>query len=209
MQDVPLYAGAKIRAGAKVVDYALDVTHQPLRADATISFQFDTLVISKAANPDSHTPEGIMWRQPRLILRNATGFTESANSWIVAQPEGILRPNMKTVLGTAPVAGKKSSQFPVSKVASPTVLAKHADDSSCIGDSGGRIDHQCHRRTAQRTQNGKTNVLERVRECNRSNGEDVERTRSQSMVRGCTRPEKARNRDPRDEQNDRLADQQL
>ena len=111
-----------------------------------------------------------MWRQPRLILRNATGFTESADSWIVAQPEGILGPNMQTVLGTAPVAEKKSSQFPVAKVASPTVLAKHADDSSCIGDSGGRIDRQCHRSTAQHTQNGKTNVLERVRECDLSNG---------------------------------------
>jgi hypothetical protein len=32
MQDVPLSAGAKIRAAAKVVDYALDVTHQPLLA---------------------------------------------------------------------------------------------------------------------------------------------------------------------------------
>ena len=116
---------------------------------------------------------------------------------------------MQTVLGIAPVAGKKSSQFPVSNVASPTVLTKHADDSNCIGDSGGRIDQQCHRRTAQRTQGGKTNVLERVWECNRRNGEDVERTRSRSMVRGRTRPEKARNRDPRDEQTDRLADQQL
>jgi hypothetical protein len=82
MQDVPLYAGAKIRAGAKVVDYALDVTHQPLRADATISFQFDTLVISKAANPDSHTPEGIMWRQPRLDRRptGSKSRTQYANS---------------------------------------------------------------------------------------------------------------------------------
>jgi len=31
MQDIPLSVGAKIRAGAKVVDYALDVT-QPLLA---------------------------------------------------------------------------------------------------------------------------------------------------------------------------------
>jgi hypothetical protein len=31
MQDVPLYAGAKTRAGAKVVDYALDLIRQPLR----------------------------------------------------------------------------------------------------------------------------------------------------------------------------------
>src|ERR1700757_3244249 len=99
------------------------------------------------------------------------------HDWIVAQPEPNLGPNMQTVLGTAPVAEKKSSHFPVAKVASPTVLAKHADDSSCIGDSGGRIDRQCHRSTAQRTQNGKINVLERVRECNRSNGEDVEGTR--------------------------------
>lgn len=150
-----------------------------------------------------------MRRQPRLILRNATGFTESANSWIVAQPEGILGPNMQTVLGKAPVAEKKSSQLPVAEVASPTVLAKHADDSSCIGDSGGRIDRQCRRRTAQRTENGKTKVLGRVRECNWSNGEDVERTRSQSVVRGGTGPKKTRNRDPRDEQSDRLADQQL
>ena len=66
--------------------------------DATISFQFDTLLISKAANPDSHTPEGIMRRQPRLILRNATGFTESADSWIVAQPEGISDPICKQFL---------------------------------------------------------------------------------------------------------------
>jgi len=115
---------------------------------------------------------------------------------------------MQTVLSTAPVAEKKSSQFPVAEVASPTVLAKHADDSSCIGDSGGRIDRQCRRRTAQRTENGKTEVLGRVRECNRSNGKGVERTRSQSVVRGGTGPEKARNRDPRDEQSDRLADQQ-
>jgi hypothetical protein len=150
-----------------------------------------------------------MWRQTRLILRNATGSTESANSWIVAHPEGILGFNMQRVLGTAPVAEKKSSQFPVAKVDSPTVLAKHAEDSSCIADGGGRIDRQCHHRTAQRTQNGKTNVLKRVRECNRGNGEDVERTRSQSMVRGRTRPEKARNRDPRDKQTDRFADQQL
>jgi hypothetical protein len=150
-----------------------------------------------------------MWRQPRLTLRNATGFTESANSGIVAQQEGILGPNMQTVLGTAPVAEKKSSQFPVAKVPSPTVLAKRADDSSCIGDSGGRIDRQCYRPTAQRTQNGKTKVLERVRECNRSNGEGAERTRSHGVVRGCTRPEKGRNRDPRDEQTNRLADQQL
>jgi len=32
MQDVPLSAGAKIRAGAKMVEYVLDVTHQPLQA---------------------------------------------------------------------------------------------------------------------------------------------------------------------------------
>jgi hypothetical protein len=32
MQDVPSSAGAKISARAKVVGYALDVTHQPLRA---------------------------------------------------------------------------------------------------------------------------------------------------------------------------------
>jgi hypothetical protein len=139
-------------------------------------------------------------------LRASCGGSQD---WIVAQPEPNLGPNMQTVLGTAPVAEKKSSHFPVAKVASPTVLAKHADDSSCIGDSGGRIDRQCHRSTAQRTQNGKINVLERVRECKRSNGEDVEGTRSQSMFRGRIRPEKARNRDPRDEQTDRLTDQEL
>src|ERR1700745_3779188 len=140
------------------------------------------------------TPEGIMWRQPRLDRRptGRNSRTQYANSsWYSAG------------------CRKKSHQFPVAKVASPTVLAKHADDSSCIGDSGGRIDRQCHRSTAQRTQNGKINVLERVRECNRSNGEDVEGTRSQSMFRGRIRPEKARNRDPRDEQTDRLTDQEL
>ena len=72
--------------------------HPTATGGAKISFQFDTLVISKAANPHSHKPEGIMWRQPRLIRRNATGFTESANSWIAAQPERILRPNVQTVL---------------------------------------------------------------------------------------------------------------
>ena len=110
---------------------------------------------------------------------------------------------MQTVLGTAPVAEKKSSQFPVIEVASPAVLAKHADDSSYIGDRGRRVDRHCRRRTAQRTENGKTKALGRVRECNRSNGESVERTRSQSVVRGRTKPERGRNRNARDERSSR------
>jgi hypothetical protein len=52
-----------------------------------------------------------MWRQPGLIMRNATGFTESASSWIVAQPEGILGPNMQTVLGTAPLQKRNQASF--------------------------------------------------------------------------------------------------
>ena len=67
--------------------------------------------ISRAANPDSYKPEGIMWRQPGLIMRNAAGFTESGNSWIVAQPEGILGPNMQTVLGTAPLQKRNQASF--------------------------------------------------------------------------------------------------
>jgi hypothetical protein len=51
MQDVPSSAGERIRARDKVVDYALDVTHQPLRAMPKISFQFDTLKIKKRQIP--------------------------------------------------------------------------------------------------------------------------------------------------------------
>jgi len=108
MQDVPLFAGAKSRAGAKVVDYALDVTTNRYGRCQNL------VPIRHACNfksGKSPKPEGIMWRQTRLILRNATGFTESANSWVVAHPEGILGPNKQTVLGTAPVAERNQASF--------------------------------------------------------------------------------------------------
>jgi len=66
MQGVPLSAGAKIRAGAKNGRLCARCHPPTATGDAKISFQFDTPVISKAANPDSHTPEGIMWRQPKI-----------------------------------------------------------------------------------------------------------------------------------------------
>ena len=54
----------------------------------------------------------------------------------------------------------------------------------------------------ERAQDGKTNVLVRVRECNPSNVDGMERARSQSLARGQIRPDEARKYDPGNKQSD-------
>jgi hypothetical protein len=51
MRDVPLSAGAKIRAGAKVVDYARSMSPTNRHGGAKISFQFDMLVFQERQIP--------------------------------------------------------------------------------------------------------------------------------------------------------------
>jgi hypothetical protein len=73
----------------------------------------------------------------------------------------------------------------------------------------GKRDSKCRYRADERAQDGKINVVVRVRECHPCDVDCVERTRSQSLFGGHIRPEQAWNYDPGDEQSDYHLDEQL
>jgi hypothetical protein len=91
MQDVPLAPGSTIHAGNKVIGHVLDVTPASAAGGAEISFQFDTIEISKQKVPittNLRALASMMEIHEAQLPQSGPDRGTSENAWTTVQVGG-------------------------------------------------------------------------------------------------------------------------